>query len=157
MARYENEFNGIPARFSEPHGADPNYTGGYGGMRMRGWGGRAPYGEHRAHHLDDLGGSGGFGGIHRGVQPVPARGYDREWQEETDQRPFRNQRMMREFNSNSPALRRGYGREMEGPRERAPQRDWAIQRGYRQGYSNRGMSDAGFSENWARFPMRGGR
>ena len=41
MSRYEYEFSGITARFVEPSGMDPNYRGGYRGMRMIGRDGRA--------------------------------------------------------------------------------------------------------------------
>ncbi|HUE97507.1 MAG TPA: hypothetical protein VMN39_12675 [Longimicrobiaceae bacterium] len=66
MARYEYEFKGITARFVEPEGMDPNYRGGYRGMRMQGREGRAPYGSHRLTHPIDMEEWGGFAGIHGG-------------------------------------------------------------------------------------------
>ncbi|HEX2094130.1 MAG TPA: hypothetical protein VHG28_17130, partial [Longimicrobiaceae bacterium] len=64
MARYEDDYYGKSYRgFSlrpEPIGEDsldPNYRGGYRGMRMQdGYGGQAAYGRYRARHAGDLGG-----------------------------------------------------------------------------------------------------
>ena len=158
MARYEEEFAGMPARARPPTGVDPNFRGGYGGMRMHGGYGRAAYGAHRMDHLHDLEGSGGYGGIHPGGPPQRWRGYDRDWHEMGGVRRFRDPHFLHEYNANSPALRRrGYGAEMEPVREPWPVQTWEHQGRYRPGYSNRGMSDGGYSEPWAHFPMRGGR
>ena len=153
MARYEYEFSGIPARFVEPSGMDPNYRGGYRGMRMSGRDGRAPYGSHRIAHPGDMEGWGGFGGIHEGR--VPTAGWD--WGEGHSHYGARRTQLIREFNANSPALRRQSPSDEDRRQRQLPERDWAVPRNYRPGYSNRGLSDSGFGESWARFPMRGGR
>lgn len=155
MARYEYEFNGITARFVEPDGLDPNYRRGYGGMRMRGRDGRAPYGSHRLTHPIDLDGSGGFGGIHEERGGAAREGWD--WGEGQGHFGQRRQERLRSFNANSPGLEGGYASDRDRRERRAPERTWAVPRTYRPGYSNRGMPDPGYSEAWARFPMRGGR
>lgn len=149
MARYAEQFVGMRARFSRPEGSDPNYRGGYNGMRMEGPPGRARYGSHRRMHQRDLGGFDGYSGIHSGR---PSQGYQVDY----DRRgymgyPNRGPRLIGEFNSRSRALEigegdRGYGRDFS-PRYRPdPQRGR-----YRPSYANRGMGEAGFSEDWGPF------
>jgi hypothetical protein len=151
MARYEMDFVGTRAVFGEPRGLDPNYRGGYGGMRMRGGWGRAPYGAHRFARAADLETAGGYGGMYGGGSRPPRP--RAEWEERGRVRDsFRDRAMIEDFNAHSPGLARGgrpqaagYGHELErGTR-------------YRPEYSNRGTGPAGFGEGWGRGPMRGGR
>lgn len=160
MARYESEFAGLSAGFRQPSGADPNYRGGYRGMRMWGGEGTAPYGGHRYRHQGDLGGSGGWSGIHPHYEPRMSRVYDAE-QRRSGVRRFGDPRLMHDFNASSPAYRgrrpQWSGEEFRPTRREGSDRDWDVDRRYRGGYSNRGVGEGGYSEPWARFPMRGGR
>lgn len=155
MSRYEYEFSGIPARFVQPQGADPNYRGGYGGMRMHGREGRAPYGSHRLTHPGDMDGWGGFGGIHEETRRPGRSGWD--FGEAVGHPDIRGREMIREFNAYSPALQRTEPGRLERRDRSARDRDWTVPRDYRPEYTNRGIGDSGYSEHWARFPMRGGR
>ena len=162
MARYETDFIGMPGLFRNPSGLDPNYSGGYGGMRMAGGGGRAAYGSHRLFHQRDLETEGGFRGIHGGAGRGGRQRFDPTWEVRGGVRDhYRDGGVLREFNANSPQfagpIRGRYDREM-GDRQRfLPERQWSPPRTYRPGYSNRGMTDAGYSEGWAFGPMRGAR
>lgn len=165
MARYYDDFQGIIGHDLPGRGMDPNYRGAYRGMRMGGDRYQAAYGRYRLSHADDFGGSGGFRGRY-GVHPAPRGGWPaRQGRELFEQgrggggvRDLRYDReLLHEFNANSPSLERG-GRYDRGhlqplPRGAAP---WSRGRG-QMGYSNRGMSDAGYSEGWAWGPMRGAR
>jgi len=162
MERYEDEFMGIPGGFAEARGLDPNYRDGYGGMRMRGGNGRAAYGDHRLMRAQDLETEGGFGGIH----PIRDDGYLERiagrWEDEGGVGdPFANPRLLRDFNAHSPEYGPPrpfrYDQEMEGSQRRMRERDWSPRRAYREGYTNRGVTDAGYSEGWAYGPMRGAR
>lgn len=162
MARYVDEYQGISAHDEPPRGMDPNYRGGYGGMRTRGGHGQAAYGRYRMGHADDLGGERGPFGMYggRGMytgeyeagydRPAPrgydrgyqGRGYDRGWQG-GGVHGYADDRMVW---GRGP----GYDRDMGGPPR-------GHERGYWPGYSNRGLSRGGYSEGWAWGPMRGAR
>ena len=154
MARYSYDFMGIRGNAGNPRGMDPNYRGGYGGMRMHGDDAQAAYGRHRATHPEDFQGSGGFRGA-RG-------GYDRGWGG-GGVRDLRNDpRAMRDFNANSPVVRYGgdYGRRRYGSdygRGGAPRRAPEHFQGERFDYANRGLGSGGYGEGWAWGPMRGAR
>lgn len=158
MTRYERDFLGIPAGFGTPEGLDPNYLNGYLGMRMRAHERQAAYGDHRLTHRSDLAGAGGFDGIHPRrrlgrrrptgrPQPVDGRVAD----------PFRDDQFLADFD----ARRTRYAGEPEGrlalDRTQRSARVQPADRLYRGGYANRGIPPAGFSEGWARGPMRGSR
>lgn len=64
MTRYEREFEGISSDAVPPEGQDPNFRGGYHGMRMNARNGQAAYGAHRLVRRADLESMGGFTGIH---------------------------------------------------------------------------------------------
>jgi hypothetical protein len=167
MTRYQRDFAGIRGA-GEARGMDPNFRNGYGGMRMGGGNGRAPYGAYRwdrARDLETWGGFEGWGPDGRG-RGGAGRGRP-EFHPDVEQRgglrsPYGDERILREFNTRSPELSRNrgrtrYGGEME-PRERGPvDRPWSPQRDFRPEYSNRGVTDAGYSEGWARGPMPGAR
>ena len=166
MARYVDDFQGIIGHDLPGRGMDPNYRGAYGGMRMAGGGYQAAYGRYRLGHAEDFGGSGGFRGRYGGATGPgigrprgggPGR-YDREWSGGGVRNIRYDRELLHEFNANSPALRRGGRYDMEHlrplPRGVAP---WSRGRGERPDYSNRGVSDAGYSEGWAWGPMRGAR
>lgn len=119
MPRYEDDYRGGSFRgFSmrpepiERDSMDPNYRGGYQGMRMNpGAGGQAAYGRYRQLRERDLGGSGGF----RGEEP-PTRydprtgtyhrggtgGYDRD---------YAGARERGGWHGYDPGPRRGYDRD----------------------------------------------
>ncbi|MEX2584360.1 MAG: hypothetical protein WD766_13915 [Gemmatimonadota bacterium] len=161
MARYEREFSGMPAYFRGAQGMDPNYVEGYHGMRMQGGRGRAAYGAHRYQQREDLGTEGGYGGIHGrgGAERYPR--LHPEWEESGGVRdPYRNRGMMQDFNSRSPSFARPpsrYDREIDERQRFLPERQWMPRGTYRPGYTNRGITDAGYSEGWAFGPMRGAR
>jgi hypothetical protein len=152
MARYVDEYQGIAARDMPARGMDPNFRGAYGGMRMHGGPYQAEYGRHRMRHPGDFERWGGAMGAGERRMPRGAadwRGgvrdirYDRE--------------LLHDFNANSPALQRGRGgRDLE-PRRPLPRGIAPWSRPGRAGYSNRGISDGGYSEGWAWGPMRGAR
>jgi hypothetical protein len=161
MARYEREFSGMPALFTSPRGLDPNFEDGYGGMRMSGGRGRAAYGAHRFGHRYDLETEGGFGGIHGGSAQ---RGYRRDpaWEAHggvVD--PYMGRRPLDDFNAMSPRYagprRYRYDSGMDDRQRHLPEPRWTPSRAYRSGYTNRGVTDAGYSEGWAFGPMRGSR
>ena len=155
MARYVDDYQGISGHRDRARGMDPNYRGGYGGMRMRAEEGQAAYGAYRVTHPQAFQGSGGVAGRyaprHGSGRPERGQGgYDREWGGGGVRELRRDPDAMREFNARSPMLRdRGYDREQR-PLGRGPERD-------RFGYSNRGISSAGYAESWAWGPMRGAR
>jgi hypothetical protein len=115
---YARDFMGIPARLRAARGRDPNYREGYRGMRMRGEGWQAGYGEHRSRREADLEPYGGFGGIDGGRPP---RGRGRP--EDGGVRHPEDPRMLRMFNSNSSGLRDPGDRERL-TRDRTPVREW---------------------------------
>lgn len=147
--RYVDEFAGIPAGFRRPGGQDPNYRDGYAGMRMGGGGGRAPYGAHRMWREHDLETAGGFHGAHD-FHDGPNRLPDPRWEREGMGIPH-----LRRLESGS--RRERYGGDLERRVQRRPEPGWAPDRGYRPGYTNRGLTEAGYGEGWARGPMRGAR
>jgi hypothetical protein len=169
MSRYQRDFAGIPSR-AEATGMDPNFQEGnpYGGMRMRGGRGRAAYGAHRWDREPDLETWGSFHGVHGPGRPFGGSRSRRpdphpEWEISGGMRnPFTDERQQRDFDSRSRLPERSgppprYGRDLER-REGGPiDRSWSPARGFRPGYSNRGVTDAGYSEGWARGPMRGAR
>jgi len=167
MTRYQHEFMGIPAGSWTPRGMDPNYRGGYRGMRMRGDDRQAAYGWHRWTHEEDFAGSGGFlGRVDRPLRPSgeggyrrPPAAYDRDWEGGGVRDLRRDPRAMREFNANSPALHpeEGYGpaRYDDFARRRGPLP--GHYHGERFDYANRGLSSGGYGEGWAWGPMRGAR
>ncbi|MEX2571150.1 MAG: hypothetical protein WD737_07570 [Gemmatimonadota bacterium] len=163
MARYEREFMGIPAEFTEARGMDPNHSGHYRGMRMGSGQGRAAYGAHRLVHERDLGTEGGFAGLHGRSDDARARPFDPRWNDHGGVGdPSRRGRLLHDFNANSPMYARPsprprYGRELERRERFLLERAWLPSRQYRPGYSNRGMTEGGYSEGWARGPMRGAR
>lgn len=140
MARYEREygesmrgFDMRPGR-SGVRGADPNYRGGYGGLRMEpGYGGQAAYGWHRATHRDELGGYGGYRGVDRrydqmgGYRTNPVyngeyenqygsrghnirRGYDNGYGPGGDGGVRGDTRYLGQYNSHSPGIQNAPGR-----------------------------------------------
>lgn len=133
MARYEddyrqNTYRGFSLRPETNRGdsPDPNHRGGeYRGMRMgEGSPEQAAYGRYRLDHARDLGGEGGYRGIAgrswrlradtgtyepvRGYDRPPRgdRGYDRGQRVE-DGGVRGDNRYLRDFNAESPALRHG--------------------------------------------------
>jgi hypothetical protein len=163
MARYIDEFVGISAGFRAPSGADPNYRDGYAGMRMIGGRGRAAYGAHRLSREEDLGTAGRFGGLlvsgRGGIRPHS----DPRWEESGGiGASYRDPRLLHDFNAHSPAYldddqrsRSGHGLERGRRYVRAP--GWSPRRAYHPRYTNRGVTDAGYSEGWARGSMPGAR
>lgn len=164
MARYVDDYQGIVGHDVAPRGMDPNYRGGYGGMRMGGGRAQAEYGWYRMRHPDDFEGSGGFAGfsgrydramkprqLYHGAVQHGGRGdggvrslrYDRE--------------LLRDFNANSPALSRERGRYDVEQRRPLPRGISPWSRRQEPGYSNRGIVDAGYAEGWAWGPMPGAR
>lgn len=164
MARYEREFFGMPGEFRESRGLDPNYVDGYHGMRMGGGYGRAAYGSHRLMRERDLETEGGYYGTLRDPRS-PGGAYDPRWMDPRWERsdsghsPYDARRAIQDFNSHSPEFagpppRLRYDADVRG-RDLEP--SWGPQRSFRRGYTNRGITDAGYSEGWARGPMRGSR
>jgi hypothetical protein len=153
MSHYVDDFAGISARFTRPTGYDPNYRGGYRGLRTVGGAGRAAYGAHRYLSRGELGTMGGYGGIHD-APGRPGRGEEEEVAGRVRD-PFRDERLLRQYNSRSPSLAdrarlprsRSYDREVT---RRERDRDWVLDHRYRGEYSNRGMPPAGFSDGWSR-------
>lgn len=145
---YEHDFMGIPANIRGNRGMDPNHRGGYGGMRMRGDGWQAAYGEYRWRHGHELGGQHGpRGRYERDFRPLP-RGYDRGIAG-GGVRARRDPEMIRTFNAESEYLREG------GHRDRGASYDRGLRGGPRHrlgndpGYTNRGLSSAGYGEQSA--------
>jgi|GEM_PF-6491896 len=173
MAHYAKDFQGISARPEGNRGLDPNHRGAYGGMRMEGGRSMAPYGWHRWTHQADLETSGGFRGRYGGeTAPGGERfnnfrpRYDRDLGGAGVHDARYDTAYLRDFNSRSIRFREDaqnsgsrqsrarYGSGYEGgetPRSRR------YDEGIRSGYANRGMSEAGYAESWARGPMRGAR
>lgn len=169
MARYVDDYQGIVGHDVPPRGMDPNFRGVYGGMRMRGGRGQAEYGRYRLQHPEDFGGSGGFAGRYgaHGVAPgrrrevprEPGVGYGREWGSGGVREIRYDRELLHDFNANSPALepRRGPYDVDTRSRLRRGVAPWSRGPGGHPWYSNRGISDAGYSEGWAWGPMRGSR
>lgn len=170
MARYQEEFMGIPGGPGTPRGMDPNYRGGYRGMRMHGDARQGAYGWHRWTHEEDFAGSGGFLGRVDRPQGPPREGgyrrppgaYDREWGGGGVRDLRHDPRAMREFNAESPALhpeeRHGRPRYDDFARRPGPRRPMpGHYQGERFDYANRGLSSGGYGEGWAWGPMRGAR
>jgi len=156
MSEQIEEFVGIAAVFREPTGLDPNFDGGYRGMRMgAGWG-RAAYGAHRRDREWDLESVGGFGGIHPSSGPPVG---EQRWEEHGRVAPaFDEPGLLRDFNAASPALESTSEAGALERREKVlPERPWMPQGVAQPGYGNRGLAPGGYSEAWARWPMRGGR
>lgn len=166
MARYSHEFMGIRGDPRDTRGMDPNYRGGYRGMRMHGYDDQAAYGWHRWTHDEDFEGSGGYMGrsnpperaMYEGGYRRPRGAYDRGW----GGGGARDPRFVRDFNANSPVVRYGgdydrprYGEEFR--RRNAPQPRPGHFQGERFDYANRGINSGGHSEGWAWGPMRGSR
>lgn len=157
MARYAYDYQGIPARLRYDNGMDPNFRGGYRGMRMTGGDWQAAYGRHRLHHAGDLETAGGFYG--RGLRGEYPRMRER-LPEETAGGGTRDRRydrdLLRQFNANSVRLRgEGRGSEERGAEGREVDRPRRQRGGNEFGYTNRGLSESGYSQGWARGPMRG--
>ncbi len=158
MARYIDD----PDR-QEPtvgHSADPNYDdGGYWGMRMRRSPGLAAYGWYRRDWSDDLETAGGFGGIHG---PIEYRGGPRgeaSWEEGGVVEADRDLRVIRDFNARSPMYEGDAttGNHLVLSDETGSVRPWEVRGLYSGEYTDRGLTDAGFSEGWARGPVPGAR
>lgn len=161
MSRYNREFMGISGHPERPGGADPNYRDGYSGVRMRGGPGQAAYGHYRWRHQGDL-------GFERGV-PMHRYGYDYDLMPVDYGHARRmpngggvhdvryDDEFMRDFNAESPLFRGGSWRQRRGggaPGEQSG-RTPPYDTGYRPQYGQRGMSSSGYSQPWARGPMRG--
>lgn len=169
MARYVDDYRGIIGHDVPGRGMDPNYRGGYEGMRMRGGPSQAEYGWYRALHPGDFAGAGGSGGFGPrrgplGLPPAEARmGPTRGpqgphgWGEGGVRNSRYDRELLHDFNANSPALARERGRYDLEQRRPLPRGVSPWRTANRPGYSNRGMSDAGYSEGWAWGPMRGAR
>lgn len=171
MARYERDFMGISANFEQARGMDPNFRGGaYGGMRTRGAPTQASYGRYRQAHADEMEGQGGpwgysgrrgYGGDYQGYrQPPTGWRYDDRYRGGGGVHDVRYDReFLRDFNTESPAFRG------EGHARASYERDYRERGGHPVNrdsrpatrYANRGLSTSGYSEAWARWPMRGGR
>lgn len=175
MARYIDEYRGISGHDEPPHGMDPNYRGGYGGMRMGGHPGQAAYGRYRMGHGDDLGGANGAFGMypgrgmytgeyeagydrpgHRGYEPNwHGGGYDRGVRGGRGGGGVHGWRDDRMVWGRGPGYDQGMGgRTQPGRYDRSM---FGHDRGYRPGYANRGVGSGGYSEGWAWGPMRGAR
>ncbi|MQA90519.1 MAG: hypothetical protein GEU90_09815 [Gemmatimonas sp.] len=157
MARYESEFDGMPALFTQPRGLDPNFRGGYGGMRMRDVWGRAAYGDYRLRHQYELETEGGYCGIHRGLGGPRTR-TPRAWEESGGLVDPRVRRAIEEFDARGP-------RYAGPPRQRRARYDMDISTptrgrphaGYEPRYTNRGVTPGGYGVGWAYGAMPGSR
>src|SRR5690606_11067721 len=151
MARYVDDFMGIPNEYHRVRGMDPNYREHYRGMRMRGHDYQAPYGWYRARHRDALGHSAGFhgivswdytgGGYDRGY-----RGYDRGFgigDGGAVYNPYYDRHYLWDYNAYGEAIRSGGGRGDGYDREMRPLLE-SVHEGYRQSYGNRGVSSGGY-------------
>ncbi len=162
MARYEKEFMGMPANFEGASGLDPNFGDYYRGMRMGSDGRRAAYGAHRLVRRQDLGTEGGFFGRFGG-RPGGARDYDPRWERDgMVHDSAEDPGLLHHYNANSPRFAEPHGdeeahRRAERNEKMLPEPAWMARRAYNPRYSNRGVSDAGYSEGWAHGPMRGAR
>jgi hypothetical protein len=136
---YARDFMGIPARLRGEAGRDPNFRGGYRGMRMRSEGWQAAYGWHRWTHEGDLGPHGAFGGVHGGRPRRAAPG-----QQDGGVRSRYDRELLRTFNASSERLRDPTGRDRlpGGPRP-------VSEREHRFGFDDRyagGGGGAGFTD-----------
>lgn len=162
MTRYIRDFMGIPAAPTQAHGQDPNYAEYYRGMRMISRDGRAGYGAHRLVHQRDLETEGGFHGHYHDPQYRGGRDFDPRWEMIGGVEDAQTHaRLLREFNASGPfyADPEQPGAYSEAVRRRgdhAPEL-WTPRGDFRPEYGNRGLTDAGYSEGWARGPMRGAR
>lgn len=173
MARYEydydffhrDSFRGFPPpRRDAGRGMDPNFgRGGYRGDRMNpGDRYHAAYGRYRARHAGDLA---GYTRYDREMRP---RGYDREFRRGPDDGVRYDAEYLRDFNAESPALRRvgpprgpmprrSFGRPEEVNRGRTTFRgDAGRSLRYDDGFGRyTGYNQAGFAEPWVDFdPVR---
>ena len=166
MARYVHDFRDISGEPLPPTGMDPNYRGGYRGMRMGADPGQGAYGWYRWRHAGELGTSGGFagqslprgpGGYDRGYRPAGT--YDWEMHGGGGLRdPRYDREFVRGFNADSQMFRD------EGRREGRYGTDYREHGGHpvprdtrdRFVYSN-GMTSGGYSEAWQHRPGRGSR
>lgn len=153
--------------------ADPNWRGGYRGMRMHGEGRGAPYGWHRMTHAGDLEDFGGFRGhgeprvtpfFHRYDRDLRTRedrglrGYDRALRDASGgaQRSLYDREYLRDFNSRSPGLgasgqggRPGgqrYDRGLRPGRAGSPGGSEVARRGFDPEYANRGRGSGGYTD-----------
>lgn len=163
MARYVDDYQGIPGHATEPRGMDPNYRGGYRGMRMGADPGQGAYGWYRWRRQRDLEGEGGFAGrgspYDHGYRGGPGHFYDWETRGGGGLRDPRYDRdFLRGFNAYTPDYRREgrwegrYARDYRGPGGPIPGNER-----YRSGYANRGIGSGGFSEAWQHRPAHGSR
>ncbi|HET8654140.1 MAG TPA: hypothetical protein VFL93_01305 [Longimicrobiaceae bacterium] len=151
MARYVDEYQGIYGDMYRTDGMDPNYRGGeYRGQRMRGAGGSgpAPYGLYRLRHADDLGTEGGFPGLQR----IEGYGADHRLPGRR-----REPELLRQSSAHHPALRGGEWAERRGEDFQRGSHPTAPDETYRPGYGEPGMGEGGYTDAWARAPMRGSR
>lgn len=139
MASFKDDFIGISADPGEAQGSDPNFRNGYGGMRMTGRDGRAAYGAHRIRRAADPRGWVGENRIVAGSEPI------------------------RLGRSGESAAASGLARRRKGvrdtvtrPSEEMARRRTELMRRRRPGYSNRGLSEGGFSERKSSSPLRRG-
>ena len=165
MARYINDFRGMSGAPRPAQGHDPNYRGGYRGMRQGADPGQGAYGWYRRQHPFDLEGSAsrgeamlsGYNTYDRNFRQ--GRFYDWEMHGGGGLRnPRYDRNFLRSFNANSQAYRnegRFEGRYGTDYRERGdhPMGDSA----YRFDYGNRGLNNSGFSEAWQHRPGHGSR
>ncbi|HEU0014296.1 MAG TPA: hypothetical protein VFQ45_11465 [Longimicrobium sp.] len=175
MPRYDDPYRRgyeMGPQWGRPHPLDPNWSDGdYHGQRM-GWDHRqGAYGFLRQHREHDLGGHGGFDG--RYDEPEGRYGRDGLWRHPMDagrvehphsrhlpyDRDLRRvedggvragNQYLRQYNANSPELRRGYDRGYgwapgpsgEGRLTRAGLRGDTRERGYA-GYNRGGFAEGG--------------
>lgn len=177
MRHYDDPYRrGYPMgpEWGRPHPQDPNWADGeYHGMRMRRQPGHGAYGLHRLTHEHDLQGYGGFDGIYdegpgtydpQGVYHHPyfrgrlqhgrsaevtRGGYDAVFRHVENGGVRGDTRYLRQYNSDSPALRgrggydRGYGWAPAGGREGGLARPGPNGRTNERGYA--GYNRGGFA------------
>lgn len=161
MAVYIRDFMGIPAWFNRRGGLDPNYGDHYRGMRMKRDDRRAAYGSHRMARQQDLGTAGGFYGHSSPAEGQPWPGeFDPRWElTGSAHGSMKDPNLLRHYNANSPALSesaRG-DRDAEAGDRLLSEPDWMPERDYDPSYSNRGISESGYSDGGKSGPMRGAR
>lgn len=159
MARYQRDYEGIPADMRGGRGMDPNHRGGdYRGQRLQGEPGQAEYGRYRAQHQRELEPYGGFRGSHapRGYDRDYARGgragYDWGYRGGGGMRDPRDPEYLRHLNANSPNVRYGMRPRYDDDTPRRGRYDEGV-RLRRQGepgpdYSGRGLTRGGFGQPW---------
>lgn len=164
--------------------SDPNWSGGhYHGMRMQRGAYQAPYGRHRMYHAYDLGDYGGFDGRYDARQgrfdregiyheaddrwrthPAPPR-YDADYPRRVhDGGVHQGPEYLRQYNANSPALRRGQERSWgyaAGPDEPSMRghdgRDGRTEERRYAGYNTGGFADTKYTGRGSRGGYSGGR